>query len=475
MRVFTQITLVTFKVTGFRKQLSITSLLASSIPSSSAFSYPHNKIVFSNLRCCEPNPWSKPFDQNFIKFNQSFQSDASTNSNRDFNDLKSNRKYSFKRNQTHSGFLPSLPPIYSIESELNNPVDSPFTTTHPSLRLNSSLDSPCYRVSLYSTQSYFNENLDKYLYEPSPLLKSPVNVKQELSSDVSWESKSSGRGRSYSRDYLTLDLKDSESFRSSTTELYQKVLRRRKTVDSEESVCTIVEGVKSAMFLSPRQAFKHELEGKVVSPKCNKSSDSEAKKASNQKSKQDLFRKCSTRSSVTSNEEATSPDMVDDVFDKPDLKAKSKLPKASSKKSIPQKAKSNKRSNNDEANKPAEIKSRNSSVTIKDIPECFAGKTSTKSSKIASSNAIAKLNSKPSRASLKKSTNNNNSDYDRDRGRSRHMEGGHRESFKKNDRTNERGSDQDRDSSDRELKDGSFNRSLSNTDTNLEDRIGKKF
>ncbi|KAL7021097.1 hypothetical protein ACKWTF_011753 [Chironomus riparius] len=60
------------------------------------------------------------------------------------------------------------------------------------------------------------------------------------------------------------------------------------------------------------------------------------------------------------------------------------------------------------------------------------------------------------------------SDFDR---RSRNLEGGHRESFKKNDRTNERNSEQDRDASDRELKDGNLNRSLSNTDTNIEDRI----
>ncbi|CRL06042.1 CLUMA_CG019127, isoform B [Clunio marinus] len=62
------------------------------------------------------------------------------------------------------------------------------------------------------------------------------------------------------------------------------------------------------------------------------------------------------------------------------------------------------------------------------------------------------------------------SDYDRDRGRSRHLESGHRESFKKNERTNER-TDQDRDALDRDQKDGTLNRSLSNTDTNLEDRI----
>ncbi|CRL06041.1 CLUMA_CG019127, isoform A [Clunio marinus] len=86
--------------------------------------------------------------------------------------------------------------------------------------------------------------------------------------------------------------------------------------------------------------------------------------------------------------------------------------------------------------------------------------------KPASSNAIAKS----SRDSLENTSNKTYSDYDRDRGRSRHLESGHRESFKKNERTNER-TDQDRDALDRDQKDGTLNRSLSNTDTNLEDRI----
>lgn len=84
---------------------------------------------------------------------------------------------------------------------------------------------------------------------------------------------------------------------------------------------------------------------------------------------------------------------------------------------------------------------------------------------------------KSKRGSLKKLStsssvqmnHHDSSDYS---GRSRHLEGGHRESFKKNNRTNDRSSEPDRDASDRTHKDGSLNRSLSNTDTNIEDRIG---
>lgn len=455
--------------------MNITSLLASSIPSSSAFFEPRNKLVHSYLRCCEPNPWSKPFDQNFIKFNQSFQNEPSPHKH---HESRLNPTLLFKRNQTVPGYLPSLIPNDSIDPDIHDPVKSPFTSL-PRLRQNSSVDSPRYRVSLYSSQSYHNENLDKYL---SP----PAYLKDNLKSDVSWEAKIPDRERNYGRDYFTLDLKDEtcSSLLSSTNELYQKAVRRRKTVDSEESFCTIVEGVKSALHMSPNQAFKDQLEGKVVAPKFHESSGIVAiKEISNQKSKQNEFRKCQSRSSATSNEAVAAAvssenDIIDDVFDSPGLKLKSKLPKASKKKPISPKVKPCRRSSNLEtsptktANKSVESKSRNSSVTINDCPEYLAGKTSTKSSKIASSDAIAKLITKPSRGSLKKSPNN--SDYDRDRGRSRHMDSGHRESFKKNDRTNERGSDQDRDLSDRELKDGSFNRSLSNTDTNLEDRIGNK-
>lgn len=465
-------------------------MLASSIPSSSAFFYPYNRPVQSDLRCCKPNPWSKPFDQNFIKFDESFQSGKSSHFTNSFDDSILNRAHLLRRNQTVTGFTPALPPIPSVDSDSNFPVESPVDSQQR-LRHNSSLDSHRYHVSLYSSQSYFNENLEKYLFKTSPSVEDNNRFKNE------WQTKSYGRERTYSREYLSLDLRDEsdKSFRQRTSELYQKEVRRRRTVDSEESVCTIVEGVKSELSFSPKKTFKDQLEGKVVAPKLSKclekeKSDNEKEqnsvvgKVSNQKLKQNLFQKCQSRSSATSSEAVSTvvtpdDDINDDVFDSPNLKVKSKPSNVSKKKILQSKAKQNKSSNNLEtsptrkANKSVESKSRNSSVTIKDRPEYLAGITSTKSSKIASSDTIAKLHTKPSRGSLKKSTNNN-SDYDRDRGRSRHMEGGHRESFKKNDRTNERGSDQDRDSSDREHKDGSLNRSLSNTDTNLEDRIGKK-
>lgn len=86
-------------------------------------------------------------------------------------------------------------------------------------------------------------------------------------------------------------------------------------------------------------------------------------------------------------------------------------------------------------------------------------------------NIIAKLQTNQKSESKMQSTKS--SDYDRDRGRTRNTESGHRESFKKHERTNDRNSEQDRDTSDRELKVGSLNRSLSNTDANIEDRIGE--
>lgn len=176
---------------------------------------------------------------------------------------------------------------------------------------------------------------------------------------------------------------------------------------------------------------------------------------------------------------------------------------------------------------------RNSSVSINDTPEYFEyNKSPTPSSNAnksasSTSNGIALLQSKPTRGSLKKTSTSKsatkspskssvkkspskssvkkspskssikkspakssttkspsktstskpkNSDYDRDRGRSGRRTD-HDDSLRKGERTN-RNSEADRDASDRESnsqKDSELNRSLSNTDGNLEDRIGENY
>jgi hypothetical protein len=226
------------------------------------------------------------------------------------------------------------------------------------------------------------------------------------------------------RDSFKLDL-DAELTKIS------KLPERYKVLASDDnSIGSLISEVRSKLLIS--QSDKEKIEGKVSSVQSSKLED---------------------------NVEVSKPEQSveeDEVFEPPKKDTK-KTPRLS-----------------------RESKIRSVSVTIQETPEIFDAKQSpsishsnnvtanpTKSTssrgslkKIASSSSLKK----PSTSSI---TVPNSSDY----GRSR--PGGHRESFKKNDRTNDRLSEQDRDASDREHKDGSLNRSLSNTDTNIEDRIGK--
>jgi len=350
------------------------------------------------------------------------------------------------------------------------------------------------------------------------------------------DTKKPQRERSYSRENLKLDLKLANKPKSPTiihnaddngkkrdksiTNSGNDEMKNIESNDNDDVVDTIgsiINNVRSQLLLSQsdacneetfdvqeerRSSLKIELEGKVVSPKINDSTSGSTKyvceKAigfenenpfSDAKKNTNVFQKCLSRSSQGSTDAKSDEDndeedeTVDDVFEKRSFsRDKNASFHAKDRKTVP----SHRRSSSLEGI-PKKSSVRNcstgskSSVSINDNPEYFEYSIPskiTKSSKIASSNAIAKLNTKPKRGSLKKSTSSpkpkksprNSSDYDR---RTRNLEGGHRESFKKNDRTNERNSEQDRDASDRELKDGNLNRSLSNTDTNIEDRIGE--
>lgn len=280
-----------------------------------------------------------------------------------------------------------------------------------------------------------------------------------------------------------------------------------------------------------RSSLKIELEGKVVTPKvslekytCEKAigfekenqclfeKEDASKKSTAQAAADDdddMFKKCNSRSSVGTNDsksdivrdngENDNEEVVDDVFEAPHKRERNaSFSDKDRDKRRANSASKHKRSSSLEgrSSKTNFRKSssgsksiRNSSVSINENPKNFEHKipsNETKSSKIASSHTIAKLRTKPTRGSFKqktstsssssspatqkskKSSTSRSSDYDSSR-RSRNPDGGHRDSFK-NNRTNERSSEQDRDGLDQ--KDGNLNRSLSNTDTNLEDRIG---
>lgn len=444
-----------------------------------------------------------------------------------------------RRNQTLSA-------IPSMESETYNPDIPQIFPSLSNLRIKSlSVDSasdtsefPIKPCAL--TQSYFNTNLDKNLLSRTHSLVADDQVIDiEYDSDIGWQTKNVrrnpyqksfdtpsenfaprvGRDRSYSRYNLKLNLRNekcsstqrtlpeplSKSQRRQLHETrYNEALSRKMSInsnsnesdakansktDKHKQKSTISKSVKEQFEgkVVQRQMTDDKIKGKYICEKAigfdNEFANAE-RRASTAADKRNVFAKCKSRSSATSNDsiEAKSGDdeIVDEVFDSPSGKGETQPPRG---KSTAVKHNPNRRSSSLEAlpsknrNKSSESKSRISSVSIVDKPkyiEHSSPSDATKSGKIASSHAIAKLHTKLSRGSLKKpSTTPSNSDYDRDRGRSRHLEGGHRESFKKNERTNERGSDQDRDASDRELKDGSLNRSLSNTDTNLEDRIGE--
>lgn len=277
----------------------------------------------------------------------------------------------------------------------------------------------------------------------------------------------------YNREYLKLDIHRHNSF-------YPKENRR-----SDDSSSDANEKIKTKDLESFKKSSKtrENVEGKVVSAEIKAKISTEndlENKASSQSAvnKRDHFSKGSSKSSATIDSDEVKSDgeeLTDNVFESPCKKNPSSIaiiPNVLTSHSRARRSSSLEAYPPNSRNKSVENRSRLSSVSIKNKLEYFeydSPSKSSKSGKIASSMAIAKLNTKPSRGSLKK-PKKLSSDYDRDRGRSRHTESGHRDSFKKNERTNE----QDRDASDREQKDGSLNRSLSNTDTNLEDRIGKR-
>lgn len=285
-------------------------------------------------------------------------------------------------------------------------------------------------------------------------------------------------------------------------------LRKSSSLSRDKSISYIEESFDRSKIKSKN---KQMIEGKTCSNQSTKIKDFKEKSfARNAEKDSDIFKKCSNKSSGSFGETTKQKSFSeeDEVFE-------SKLVRGAKNSSFngkPSKSQncSSRRSSSLEA-LPVEFAkkldhgslSRTSSVSINDTPEYFdyppcPSSTSPNAnhfsspSTFANNNGIALLGTKPARGSLKKPPHSKNtnksgkspkksphssklsltitSDYEvRDRGRSRHPD--HRESFKKNARAGE----QDRESSDRELlqKDAILNRSLSNNDGALEDRIGK--
>lgn len=297
------------------------------------------------------------------------------------------------------------------------------------------------------SKSYFNTSLCKDVLNRShSLVTDDQIIDVEYDSDIGWKTKSVRRNpyikrteSTATRDNLKLDLVGRAETSKSETKDTKKDRIRSSGIPKEV-------GLEKGSDLE-------------------KSSDVE--KASSTASRRNNFTKVRSRSSATSNDSDIPQDIsevVNEVVDTfKDLfkdTAKVKSMSASSESLLVKKR-----------GTFVASKARTSSVSIKEHPEYIDHDNLNNLSN--PSHAIANSPQKSSPDINEKRKKSANSDYDRDRGRSRHLEGGHRESFKKNERTNDRNSDQDRDASDRELKDGSLNRSLSNTDTNIEDRIGK--
>lgn len=457
---------------------SSVALIASSVSESysSEISHPHNQSVFGikliRSRCSEPN---------MNKFNETFPCEATAFLSNDFMNPRTSRVLpgrevgkGTRRRQACSAFSPRIATISSVDGVDYSPEDASDLFKRRLMKP-SSMDSPDYNKKPCDlTQAYFNKNLNQQLISRAhSLIVDDQIIDVEYDSDIGWRTKSirqspfkrlpkisnsreKDRERTYSRELLKLDLKTGKN-------PHRMIPSSPKAAKHVDSIVNLIDDVRSKLVLSPKKKFatevtnnatdeikksKAQLEGKVVSPKLKQSLKESTKESSDELKQKEV--------------KSGDDEMIDEVFDSP-LKSKNSVP-----------IKNKKETQNLESIastlEAMKSKSRNNSVRIKEKPD---RKTSAKSNKIASSHAIANLQTKPPRGSLKKSsTDPSSSDYDRDRGRSRHIEGGHRESFKKNDRTNDRGGDQDRDASDREHKDGSLNRSLSNTDTNLEDRIG---
>lgn len=436
---------------------------------------------------------------------------------------------SVRRNQTCAGFLPMFSTIPSIDSENDSEFSSAFHNrqVRKSVSADSPTDTPSYlRTSQFRrTESYFSPVFHKNVLSRS---NSSIAVDQgidvEYDSDVAWRTKNIHsnitsddvpeplirRDRKYSRETLKLKLNtEKDLFKRRTlpnpVSRNRKDLQKTKTLERDDSIASIISEVESKMVLSKHhqvnddkskdtkiddENLKEQLEGRVVSPKMRDDA-TKPKYLSNNANEPDnklpvkeknIFEKCRSTVSESSIEshEADYDEIIDDVFESPSTKSKKPLSNQTKDDRKLNKPSVSHESSIKKGGKSAERKNRNSSVSIKDKPiyhEYSSPSKTTKSGIIPSSIAIANSQTKSPRGSIKKPSNKpktpSSSDYDRDRGRSRHMESGHRESFKKNERTNERSSEQDRDAIDREHKDGSLNRSLSNTDTNLEDRIGE--
>jgi hypothetical protein len=425
----------------------------------------------------------KQFNETYPKEATLTSSDCSTINSEPI--FRKRPPFPVRRHKTCTEFSPLFPPIPSIESE------SYITDSKSSFSIESSLEA---QEIIDNSQEYFEKNPDNDLLNRShSLVTDDRIIDVEYDSDTGWKTKSirsspfkkkndslevscSGHERRYSRESLSLNLKDENGL------TLKKLRRHSRPLKREETIADIVDDIKSKLNLSQNKSdhvsdlmgLKSQLEGKVVPPDMT---DDSIKSKTVRDQTKNIFERCQSKSLISNDSVdrmEEDDDIVDDVFD-------SSLNKTSIKKeniakhSRPRKSNSQETSSIKKRNESVDLKSRNSSsISIQDKPKYFDRNSPIKSSNVdknASSNAIAK----PSRGSLKKSStipkNSTSSDYDRDRGRSRHMDSGHRESFKKNERTNERNSEQDR-ASDRD-KDGSLNRSLSNTDTNLEDRIGK--
>lgn len=292
------------------------------------------------------------------------------------------------------------------------------------------------------SKSYVNTSLCKgVLTRSHSLITDDQIIDVEYDSDIGWKTKSVRRNpyiikskSTVSRDNLKLDLNAQPESHTSEA-MYTRKDRIQPSRNPKEV------GLDNSSDLE----------------KC-----SDVEKASSSASRRNNFTKVRSRGSAASNDSDVPPEVsevVDEVFDTfKDLfkdTAEVNSMSASSESLLVKKR-----------GTFIASKDRKSSVSIKEHPKDTNNLSN-------SPHAIAYLPKKPSPDNNETPEKSTSSDYDRDRGRSRHLEGGHRESFKKNERTNDRSSDQDRDASDRELKDGSLNRSLSNTDTNLEDRIGK--
>ena len=371
------------------------------------------------------------------------RNDSETSSNESSTSFK---KLPVRRNQSFAGFFQKFPTIASVDDDSYNPhICSGLS--------DSSLD--CAVNKIYESKvCYFNSKLEKpVINRTHSLIADDQIIDVEYDSDVGWKTtnvrdniynknqaikkskeNAINKQRLFSRDSLKLDLQKTEEDDNDSSFSSSKPEKNLKTKEKFEGAVTAPEINEKSQNLDSNSSG-------ILQQKSSKGHESAVDQFEGHRANID---------SNTSNKNSES-ELADDVFGSAS-KSLDKVEKLKPSKSM--KKKSTKRSTS------CDSRSQNSSVSINETPEYFDPNKALKSA--------SPLTYANKRGSLKKSTTTR-SDYDRDRGRSRHIDGGHRESFKKNERTNERG---ERDASDRDHKDGILNRSLSNTDTNLEDRIG---